>query len=117
MTKLNESFIAQQGLTEREVAIVENAIDRAIEKIRADRAHNIELLVTPLTERERQVLVGLMAGETNREVAQQLTISPRTVEVHRASIMDKFGARNTVHLVSLVRDAWAKAGYSPSWDK
>lgn len=55
-----------------------------------------------LTPRERQVLAEIMAGASNKEAGRKLGISPRTIEVHRARIMDKLGARNTAHLVRIV---------------
>ncbi len=55
-----------------------------------------------LTPRERQVLEQVAAGSSNKEVGRRLRISPRTVEVHRAHIMDKLGARNAADLVRIV---------------
>lgn len=47
-----------------------------------------------LSPREREVLVGLVAGKPNKAIAHELGISPRTVEVHRAHVMDKLGVRS-----------------------
>jgi FixJ family two-component response regulator len=58
----------------------------------------------PLTRREQQVLALLTTGASNKEAAQQLGISPRTVEDHRASVMKKLGARNTAELIRIVLD-------------
>jgi two-component system response regulator FixJ len=55
-----------------------------------------------LTPREREVLSQIASGASNREAGQQLAISPRTVEVHRARIMDKLGAKNAADLVRIV---------------
>jgi two-component system, LuxR family, response regulator FixJ len=63
-----------------------------------------------LSPRERQVLEGLLAGLPNKSIAYDLEISPRTVEIHRARVMDKMGARS---LSELVRLALA-AGMRPS---
>ncbi len=54
-----------------------------------------------LTQREREIAVLLAQGLHNREVAQQLAISPRTVEVHKARIMAKLGARNLAELIRI----------------
>jgi two-component system, LuxR family, response regulator FixJ len=55
-----------------------------------------------LTPRERDVLLLLTSGASNKAAGRQLGISPRTVEVHRARIMDKLDARNAVELVRIV---------------
>jgi two-component system, LuxR family, response regulator FixJ len=63
-----------------------------------------------LSPREHQVLQGLLAGLPNKTIAYDLAISPRTVEIHRARVMDKMGARS---LSELIRVALA-AGVQPS---
>lgn len=55
-----------------------------------------------LTEREREVMLLLVKGLHNRRIAEELGISPRTVEVHRARVLHKTGADNIVELVRLV---------------
>jgi two-component system response regulator FixJ len=55
-----------------------------------------------LTPREREVLEKIALGASNKEAGRQLGISPRTIEVHRARIMEKLGARNTADLVRIV---------------
>lgn len=55
-----------------------------------------------LTPRERQVLAEIAGGASNKEAGRRLGISPRTIEVHRARIMDKIGARNAADLVRIV---------------
>jgi two-component system, LuxR family, response regulator FixJ len=62
-----------------------------------------------LSSRELQVLRGLLAGLPNKSIAYNLEISPRTVEAHRARLMDKMGARS---LSELIRSALA-AGVQP----
>ena len=54
-----------------------------------------------LTYRERQILQYVVSGRTNKEIAVDLGLSYRTVEVHRRHIMEKIGARNTAELVRL----------------
>jgi FixJ family two-component response regulator len=54
-----------------------------------------------LTERERTVAELIVVGLHNRDIAEQLGISPRTVEVHKARIMDKTGARSLADLIRL----------------
>ena len=55
-----------------------------------------------LTRREREVLTEITSGASNKEAGRKLGISPRTVEVHRARIMEKLGARNAADLVRIV---------------
>jgi FixJ family two-component response regulator len=55
-----------------------------------------------LTPREREVLARIIAGASNKEAGRMLSISPRTIEVHRARIMDKLGAKNAADLVRIV---------------
>jgi two-component system response regulator FixJ len=55
-----------------------------------------------LTPRERDVLAEIAGGSSNKEVGRRFNISPRTVEVHRARIMDKLKAKNAADLVRIV---------------
>jgi FixJ family two-component response regulator len=55
-----------------------------------------------MTPREREVLARIVAGASNKEAGRTLGISPRTIEVHRARIMDKLGAKNAADLVRIV---------------
>lgn len=58
-----------------------------------------------LTPREREVLGLISGGQSNKEAGRQLGISPRTIEVHRARIMEKLGAKNAADLVRIVLSA------------
>jgi DNA-binding NarL/FixJ family response regulator len=51
-----------------------------------------------LTGREREIAVLIAAGRTNREVAEQLVLSPRTIEAHLRNIYGKLGVRSRVEL-------------------
>jgi FixJ family two-component response regulator len=55
-----------------------------------------------LTPREREVLELISNGQSNKEAGRELGISPRTIEVHRARVMDKLGAKNTADLMRIV---------------
>ncbi|MDO8933936.1 MAG: response regulator [Rhodocyclaceae bacterium] len=55
-----------------------------------------------LTPREREVLDLVVAGKLNKVIADQLAISPKTVEVHRARVMEKMGVRSVAELVQAV---------------
>jgi two-component system response regulator FixJ len=54
-----------------------------------------------LSARERQVLEGLVAGQSNKAIARDLGISPRTVEVYRANLMTKLEARSLSELIRM----------------
>jgi two-component system, LuxR family, response regulator FixJ len=54
-----------------------------------------------LSPREREVMEGLLAGLPNKTIAYDLGISPRTVEIHRARVMEKMGARSLSELVRM----------------
>ncbi|MER9139731.1 response regulator FixJ [Mesorhizobium sp. M0830] len=57
--------------------------------------------LSTLSERERQVLDGLVSGLPNKTIAYDLGISPRTVEIHRANVMSKMSASSLSHLVRM----------------
>ncbi len=56
--------------------------------------------VTSLTQRERQVIAGLVKGKTSKEIGHELDLSPRTIEEHRAHLLAKFGVRNVAGLLA-----------------
>lgn len=58
-----------------------------------------------LTPRERDVIVLVVEGQQNRDIAEKLGISPRTVEVHKARAMDKVGARNLADLIRMAGES------------
>jgi two-component system response regulator FixJ len=62
-------------------------------------ARNAAARMALLTERERQVLDLIVAGKANKVIAHELSISPRTVEIHRARVMEKMDAGNLADLV------------------
>ncbi|SET38443.1 PAS and helix-turn-helix domain-containing protein [Oceanicella actignis] len=55
-----------------------------------------------LTPRERQIVMHLFDGRTSKQIAQALSLSPRTVEAHRARLLRKFGAANVAELLALL---------------
>lgn len=85
------------------------AIDRAIRLSRESQSRDAEIAETrrrieDLTAREREVLICLAQGKQNKVIALELGISPRTVEIHRARVLEKMAARS---LSDLVRAALA----------
>jgi FixJ family two-component response regulator len=55
----------------------------------------------PLTAREQEVLAQLISGATNKEAGKQLGISHRTIEIHRARIMEKLGAKSVADMIRI----------------
>lgn len=66
--------------------------------------------IARLTPREREVLTGLVNGGTNKSIARDLGISPRTVELHRAQVINRLNASNLTELMQVA----LSAGMSPS---
>ena len=56
----------------------------------------------PLSPREQEVLGQIIGGLSSKEIARELGLSPRTIDVHRSHIMDKLGARNVADLLRIV---------------
>lgn len=84
-----------------------DCIRRALERIlsagnEALAAREAENRLAHLTERERQVLDLIVAGKANKVIAYELSISPRTVEIHRSRVMEKMDAGNLADLVRMV---------------
>lgn len=60
-----------------------------------------EARLAQLSPRERDVLEGVVGGKLNKQIAFELSISPRTVEIYRANVMAKTGARNVADLMRI----------------
>jgi FixJ family two-component response regulator len=58
-----------------------------------------------LTPREREVLAGVADGLSNRLIGERLSISPRTVEIHRANMLNKMGANHTSEAIRIAIEA------------
>ena len=88
----------------REVlAIIQRAFERDAE-IREKRAKRSQVTerVAALTEREREVMQRVIEGKLNKVIADELGISVKTVEFHRANVMEKMGADSVAALVQLM---------------
>jgi len=85
---------------------IKNALALSEEKdIEQGAAEDLSSRVDQLTPREREVMVQVAMGHPNKVVAYELGISPRTVEIHRARVVEKMNARNLSHLVRLAIQA------------
>jgi two-component system response regulator FixJ len=82
-----------------------DALKRALNALEAptmsDDQTEIQHRLATLSERERQVLDGVVAGHPNKVIARELGISPRTVEIYRAKLMTKMHADNLAALVRM----------------
>ena len=84
---------------------VEQALERSAGAIHAARVQReMARHLSELTEREREVMQRVVAGLANKAIADQLDISVRTVEVHRARVFDKMNVRSAVELANLLRE-------------
>ncbi len=82
------------------------AVRSALARLEDARQHSMAAetaasRIALLTPREQEVLVQLVAGRSNKAIGLVLGISPRTVEIHRANLMDKLGCRSLVEAVRL----------------
>jgi two-component system, LuxR family, response regulator DctR len=83
---------------------VEQAIRRSREVLHArDERRELQARLTELTDRERDVMRLVIEGLPNKLIADELDISVRTVEVHRARVFDKMEVKSAVELANLLR--------------
>ena len=94
-------------------------LGEALERAQGEAAEQAEALrrmiearerIDRLSGREREVLDWLVEGNSNKAIARALEISPRTVEIHRANMMHKLGARHPAEAVRLRIDADLEGG-------
>jgi FixJ family two-component response regulator len=88
-------------------AVLKNLVDRMLTEAREKRVEREQermnrALMGRLTPREQQVLERIVAGRLNKQIAADLGISIKTVEAHRANIMDKLEARTVAELMRVV---------------
>ncbi|MDZ7829274.1 MAG: response regulator [Halofilum sp. (in: g-proteobacteria)] len=99
----------------------EALLDRIATALQLDRERrernavrsDIEQRLQQLTPREREVMEGILAGKLNKVIAWELGSSVRTVEVHRARVLDKLGAHNGPEMVRLVLASPSYHDWSP----
>lgn len=95
-----EKPFADNQLVERVVEALEASAAWLEAQARGDA---VARRVAELTEREQEVMRCVVAGLANKQIADELAISVRTVEVHRARVFDKMGVRSAVELANLLR--------------
>jgi len=95
-------FVEKPFHEETLLASIENALKQAEQADRQNaQSAEAQRSFERLTPRERDVLEQLVIGRPNKVIAYELGCSPRTVEIHRARIMEKTGAQSLSHLVRL----------------
>ena len=95
-------FLEKPFNDEAIIAAVRLALNHSeeTERANADRAE-LDKRIASLSSRERDVLNGLIAGHSNKVIASDLAISPRTVEIYRAHVMTKMQAGSLSELVRM----------------
>jgi len=84
---------------------IQRAIVKDTERRAALGEHaRIKTHLDTLTAREREVLDLMTLGKQNKAIAQELGVSPRTVEIHRARVMEKMNAQSVAELVRMMLD-------------
>ena len=93
-------FLEKPFEDERLIAMIESALRLAEPAAKSDAvAQDIAARIASLSPRERQVMDGLVAGLSNKLIAREYDISPRTIEVYRANVMTKMQANSLSELV------------------
>ncbi|MDN4987918.1 response regulator transcription factor FixJ [Bradyrhizobium arachidis] len=99
-------FLEKPFEDDRLIAMIEAAIRQAEPAARNGAVtQDIAARVASLSPRERQVMEGLIAGLSNKLIAREYDISPRTIEVYRANVMTKMQAASLSELVRLAMRA------------
>ncbi len=95
-------FLEKPFSHEAIIDVVERALDN-IKKIKHSESSRRDVVekIEQLTVRERQIFGHIVVGKQNKVIANELGISPRTVEVHRSRVMEKMEARGLSHLVRM----------------
>lgn len=100
------NFIEWPADKDRLIEILNNAAAQLRPEIEArQRMVEAKARVGRLTTREREVLGQMVDGETNTEIGKKLSISPRTVEIHRSNLLLKLHARNSLEAVRIALEA------------
>jgi len=93
-------FLEKPFEDERLIAMIETALRLAEPAAKSDAvAQDIAARIASLSPRERQVMDGLVAGLSNKLIAREYDVSPRTLEVYRANVMTKMQANSLSELV------------------
>lgn len=103
-----QDFIEKPFDNDRLIETVKNCLSQSADiKLQHERRKEMQARIELLTKRERQVMEFLVDGKQNKVIAKELNISPRTVELHRAKVMEKLHAHT---LPDVVRTALLSNG-------
>jgi two-component system response regulator FixJ len=101
-------FLEKPFEDDRLIGMIDVALKQAASGAQTEAvAQDIAARVASLSNRERQVMEGLVAGLSNKLIAREYDISPRTIEVYRANVMTKMQAGSLSELVRLAMRAGA----------
>ena len=106
-------FVQKPYNDQRLLDVVQDALQRDADTRAADeRRRRTAGLIAAMTPREREVMNAVVAGKTNKVIADELGVAVKTIEAHRARMMDKMGASSVAELVRLVTaiDAGPRSG-------
>ncbi|MFN7724889.1 MAG: response regulator transcription factor [Rubrivivax sp.] len=99
-----EKPFSNNGLVDR----IEQALQLSAEALLARRGRQtLQRALAELTDREREVMHLVVEGRANKTIADELAISVRTVEVHRARVFEKMNVKSAVELANLLRESAA----------
>ncbi|QGZ57729.1 LuxR C-terminal-related transcriptional regulator [Paraburkholderia acidiphila] len=87
-----------------------NALDSALDLHKQLQSSDVHSSPIALAEREETVLRGVVAGLSNREIAEQLQLSERTVKNSRANLMRQFSANSVADLLVRAAPLWIQGG-------
>jgi two-component system response regulator FixJ len=101
-------FLEKPFEDDRLIGMIDAALRQAESSARTEAATlDVTARIAALSPRERQVMDGLIAGLSNKMIAREYDISPRTIEVYRANVMTKMQANSLSELVRLAIRAGA----------
>jgi FixJ family two-component response regulator len=101
-----EDFLTKMAPKDQLLAAVERALARAVkERQHRDRQQELRNRFAALSKREMEVLLHVVQGKLNKQIAESLAINERTVKLHRTSVTRKLGVPSVAELTRLTKEA------------